>query len=449
MSYEAEVSDPPLPPVIAGRYRPVRLLGKGGMGAVYEVEHVHTGQRLALKLLTPQPGASVERFRREARTASRIQSDHVVRVTDADAAPELDGAPFLVMELLEGTDLERKTGERAAAPEDVLEWMRQVARGLSKAHEAGIVHRDLKPENLFLTERDDGTPLVKILDFGIAKLSAEATALTGSDTFLGTPAYMAPEQTDSAGPPVTLRADLYALGLIAFKLLTGRMYWRNGSLAQLLSQILAEPMPPASDRGATLGPAFDAWFKRACDRQPDNRFASAGEQVDALATALGLPAAPTRISGSGPTSATLSEAGAGSASLNASFTDLDTARRRRTTRRRLFGGAAAAAALLVVGALATLANHAPGPVRAEALGSAASASAQAPVAPSFAALTASTLPAVVSPLPVQPTAAVPDGPDAAVSKKRSAPPLPATSPRAHAGTDAAAVGARDPLEGPF
>ncbi len=254
-----------LPPLIGGRYRPVRLLGKGGMGAVYEVEHLHTGQRFALKVITPQPGASVERFKREARAASRIRSDHIVQVTDADVAPELGGAPFLVMELLEGSDLEGVTGKNPAAPEDVMDWLRQVARALAKAHDAGIVHRDLKPENLFLTTREDGSPLVKILDFGIAKFVAEGSTLTQSGGILGTPAYMAPEQTDSHGPAVTQRADLYAIGLIAFKLLTGRMYWRTGSLAQLLAQILAEPMPAASERGSTLGAPFDEWFRRACD----------------------------------------------------------------------------------------------------------------------------------------------------------------------------------------
>ncbi|MGH7295440.1 MAG: serine/threonine-protein kinase, partial [Polyangiaceae bacterium] len=137
---------------IAGRYRVVRFIGRGGMGAVYEVEHLHTGQHLAMKVLTAQHQATtVERFKREARAASRIQSDHVVRVTDADVAPELDGAPFLVMELLDGADLERATAGKPAAKEQVVDWLRQVGRALGKAHEAGIVHRDLKPENLFLT----------------------------------------------------------------------------------------------------------------------------------------------------------------------------------------------------------------------------------------------------------------------------------------------------------
>jgi serine/threonine-protein kinase len=127
----------------------LRLLGKGGMGAVYEVEHLHTGQRLALKVLTMQPGASVERFKREARAASQIQSDHIVRVTDADVATDLGDASFMVMELLEGADLERSAGDTPAPAAEVVEWLRQASRGLAKAHDAGIVHRDLKPRTCF------------------------------------------------------------------------------------------------------------------------------------------------------------------------------------------------------------------------------------------------------------------------------------------------------------
>jgi len=279
-----------LPLVIGGRYRPVRLLGKGGMGTVYEVEHLRTGQRLALKVLTLQAASSVERFQREARAACLIPSEHVVRVTDADVAPELGGAPYLVMELLAGADLEHVSGNAPVAPAEVVEWLRQVASALGKAHERGIVHRDLKPDNLFLTHREDGAPLVKVLDFGIAKMMADATALTRSDQFLGTPLYMAPEQASSNGPPIAPQADLYALGLTAFRLLTGRTYWNAGKLSQVLAQILAAPMPPPSRRGAHFGAQFDAWFLRACDRDPARRFSSAHEQVEALAAVFGLPA---------------------------------------------------------------------------------------------------------------------------------------------------------------
>ena len=163
-----------LPEIIASRYVPIRLIATGGMGVVYEVEHARTGGRLALKLLLSRVGASpeaVERFKREARTSARIKSDNVVRVTDADVAPELGDAPFLVMELLEGSDLERLAAKSRPAAANVVDWLRQVARAVDKAHRLGIVHRDLKPENLFLATSDGRAPVVKVLDFGIAKMS--------------------------------------------------------------------------------------------------------------------------------------------------------------------------------------------------------------------------------------------------------------------------------------
>jgi serine/threonine-protein kinase len=373
-----------LPSLIGSKYRPLRMIGQGGMGVVYEVEHLHTGQRFALKVLTRQPGASVERFKREARAVSRIQSDHVVRVTDADVAPELGGAPFLVMDLLEGADLEGVTGDRPAAPADVVCWLRQVARALVKAHESGIVHRDLKPENIFLTRREDGSPLVKLLDFGIAKMTAEGSALTQSNSFLGTPGYMAPEQTDTRGPPVTSRADLYALGLITFKLLVGRMYWQAGSLSQLFVQILTDPMPPPSERGSTLGPAFDAWFSRACNRDPVHRFSTADQQVEALAEALGV-GEPPRMSDPYPRALTPPVSGmpTGTSSLSASYTDLKTTKSKRG---RLWlagmGIAGAVAATVAAVLLARAGGHGRDAIRSAATNPGISMTTQAAPAPS-------------------------------------------------------------------
>jgi serine/threonine-protein kinase len=280
-----------LPPRIGGRYRPIRLLGRGGMGIVYEVEHVHTSEILALKVLSHPALANedtLERFRREARVPARIRSEHVVRIVDADAAPELGGAPYLVMELLQGEDLRRATGDAPQPPDRVIDWLAQVARALDKAHALGIIHRDLKPENIFLTRRDDAPSVIKVLDFGIAKMTLDGGPLTASDQFLGTPLFMAPEQAGVDGSPITARTDLFSLGLIAYKLLTGRSYWANDSFLPLVREICLEPMTPPSTRGVALGPAFDEWFARACNRNQAMRFDNATSQVTALAAALGL-----------------------------------------------------------------------------------------------------------------------------------------------------------------
>ncbi len=262
------------------------------MGIVYSVEHTQTGEHLALKVMNAHHGATrdaIERFKREARASAKIKSEHVVRIIDADVAPELDRAPYLVMDLLDGADLERASGEQPVAAPVVLDWLRQIARALDKAHRIGITHRDLKPENLFLTYREDGSPLIKILDFGIAKISAESTGTTQSGQILGTPLYMSPEQARGDASKIGPAADLYALGLIAYKLLVGSPYWNATSVAGIIGQVLYEPMPLPSARGSLLGPEFDQWFLRACSRDPAERFGSATEQVEALAQVLGLP----------------------------------------------------------------------------------------------------------------------------------------------------------------
>ena len=285
-----------LPKTLAGRYLPVRFIGRGGTGIVYEVEHARTGERLALKALPSGAGVTgevLERFKREARASVRIKSEHVVRVIDADVAPELEGAPFIVMELLEGKDLERMTAGSRTEPALVVAWLRQIAVAVDKAHALGIVHRDLKPENLFLAKREDGSSIVKILDFGIVKMIEDGNWITASDEILGTPRYMAPEQA-TAGAPVTPATDRYALGLVAFRLLVGESYYR-GDVVSIVGRLLHEPLQPPSQRHPELGSAFDAWFARACHRSPTERFASAAEQIEALGAALGVPVAPSAM----------------------------------------------------------------------------------------------------------------------------------------------------------
>jgi eukaryotic-like serine/threonine-protein kinase len=281
-----------LPAILASRYLPVRVIGRGGMGVVYEVVHAHTGEHLALKLLreggdTP---TDLNRFKREARAPAKIKSPNVVHVLDADTAPELNDAPFLVMELLEGLDLEQAATRSPPSPATVVDWLRQIAPALDKAHRIGIVHRDLKPENLFLSNQEGRPPIVKILDFGIAKITEDGSTATASGQLLGTPRYMAPEQA-TQNSKITGATDLYALGLVAYRLLAGESYYRGPMMSVLAELLHGAPSTPSA-RHPHLGAGFDAWFLQACHRDPACRFASAVQQIEALAAALHLPGAP-------------------------------------------------------------------------------------------------------------------------------------------------------------
>ncbi|UQA54783.1 serine/threonine protein kinase [Polyangium aurulentum] len=295
--------------VVGERYRVVRQLGRGGMGSVFLVQHVHTDEQLALKILHSaviSDAVALERFRREARTPARINSDHVVRVTDADIATNLGGLPFLVMEYLRGEDLDKRV-ERVGPlqPAEVVLYLRQAARALDKAHALGIIHRDLKPENLFLTQREDGTPCIKILDFGIAKLTGEASremmraAATTTGQIFGTPLYMSPEQAKGESNKISPQTDVWALGLIAHRLLTGRDIWTAETITHLIAQIAYEPMPIPSEHGSPFGHEYDRWFALCCNRNVKDRYASAGEAISSLALSLGISEVFT-LPGSGP-----------------------------------------------------------------------------------------------------------------------------------------------------
>ncbi|MEM9877219.1 MAG: serine/threonine-protein kinase, partial [Myxococcota bacterium] len=289
---------------INDRYTIEDLIGHGGMGTVYAVRHVNTDEKLALKLLHPalaDNDAAIRRFRTEARAPVQIDSEHVVRVVDADVAAALGGVPYLVMERLKGHDLRSDLKRRGALPAgEVVLYLRQVARALDKAHALGIIHRDLKPANLYVQRREDGSPLVKVLDFGIAKLTDDAAKeLTVAGQVFGTPWYMAPEQARGDLGSVGPRTDLWALGLIAFQLLTGQNYWTADSMAGLVGQICYEPMPPPSQRAPHLGPRFDHWFAHACHREPSQRYPTARDMVTALAVALGVDQTAGTTTGGG------------------------------------------------------------------------------------------------------------------------------------------------------
>jgi serine/threonine-protein kinase len=289
-----------LPSVIGGRFRPLRFLARGGMGVVYEVVHVNTGEHLALKLMLSRARLAplhVLRFRQEARIHSLVRSEHLVRVLDADIAPELDGTPFLVMELLTGLDFERLCASRRPSPAEVIEWLRQIGGALDKAHGLGIVHRDLKPENLFLAVRDQAPAIVKILDFGVAKLveglgddgAAATTYTTMPGQILGTPRYMSPEQARGS-IEISSAADRFALGLVAYRLLFGRSFYDSETWVDLLGQAARGPVDRGRAAASSVGRAFDVWFAQACAHRPEDRFASCAAQIEALAEALALDA---------------------------------------------------------------------------------------------------------------------------------------------------------------
>ncbi len=257
----------PADTVVAGRYRLLSEIGRGSMGKVYQVEHVHTGEAFAMKVLgahVETDASMVERFKREARTPALIKSDHVVKVIDADVAPELGGAPFLVMELLDGVDLEKYSAHAGKLPAaDVVRILGQVARALDRAHAIGVVHRDLKPANVFMHRREDGV-VVKLLDFGISKLAptGEAARITASGAIMGTPLYMPPEQALGRSE-IRPAADIWSLGMLAYRLLTGQTYWSAHSVAELMAAIVRDLQSVPTARASALPADTDAWFLAA------------------------------------------------------------------------------------------------------------------------------------------------------------------------------------------
>jgi phosphate transport system substrate-binding protein len=281
--------------IVGGAYRVLRPIAEGGMGVIYEVEQTATGARRALKVMHGRFASDPQlraRFVREARLAASIESDHIAQVTDA-GQDEATGALYIVMELLEGTTLSRELRRNGAFEwTAALEIISQIAHALGAAHGLGIVHRDLKPANVFLTRsRHAALPFtVKLLDFGIAKAVADAGEATVA--VLGTPSWMAPEQT-TADAPIGPQADVWSLGLLTFLLLTGSHYFssaNNASVqtAAVLREVVLDPLLQASDRARQLGEAerlpdgFDAWFSRCVDRSPANRFGDARSAYEAL-----------------------------------------------------------------------------------------------------------------------------------------------------------------------
>lgn len=269
--------------VIAGKYRVERVLGAGGMGMVVEVTHVELEQRMAVKLMLPEVAMSaelVERFLREARAAAALKSQHVAKVFDVGRLES--GALFMVMEHLTGSDLAEVLKTRGALPAgEAALYVLQACEALAEAHRKGLVHRDIKPGNLFLTRAADGSPCIKVLDFGVAKATAEASK-TGTGALLGTPLYMSPEQV-RGDRDIDARTDIWALGVVLYELVTGSVPFFGDSLWKIFNQVTGgEPAPPSSRR-AGLPPGFDSILLGCLAKDRDKRPSSVVELARLLA----------------------------------------------------------------------------------------------------------------------------------------------------------------------
>jgi eukaryotic-like serine/threonine-protein kinase len=275
--------------VLVGRYRLEAQLGAGGMGTIWRAQHLVLNAPVAVKVIdrTAVPDEeTLSRFMREAQSAAALRSPHVVQILDYG----VDGkVPFMAMELLEGENLAQRIKRvKRLTPADTARVLSHIGRAIARAHEAGIVHRDLKPENVFLVTNED-EELAKVLDFGVAKVERHALSegtRTRTGSILGTPFYMSPEQAQG-NRMVDSRSDLWAMGVIAFECLTGTRPFYSDGLGDLVLAICVRDIPqPSAVASVPIG--FDAWWNRAVARDPDKRFQTAKELVDALREALGL-----------------------------------------------------------------------------------------------------------------------------------------------------------------
>jgi serine/threonine-protein kinase len=286
--------------MVAGKYKIEKKLGEGGMGSVYSAWHVDLRRQVALKIISRKHSREprvVERFRREARMASQARHPNIVDVLDLG---ENEGRWYLAMELLDGIDLfDAITLKRTYDPGELISVLDPILSALDCAHGLGLVHRDLKPENIFLARMDDGEVRLKLLDFGVVKVMDDGAQqhLTRTGTVVGTPEYMAPEQ--ATGALVDKRADLYAIGCVAYAMLCGGPPFVDKSVLRVLTaQVSTMPTLPSLLRpGLAAADKVDAFIMKAVAKKPEQRFQSAGEMRAALAElarAVGDPSAPSR-----------------------------------------------------------------------------------------------------------------------------------------------------------
>jgi serine/threonine-protein kinase len=275
--------------VLAGKFRVERVLGVGGMGVVVSAMHLQLDERVALKFLLPEAlgnPEAVARFAREARAAVKIKSVHVARVSDVGTLET--GAPYMVMEFLQGQDLAALIRERGQLPyPNAVDFVLQASEALAEAHALGIVHRDLKPANLFMIIAADGAPCIKVLDFGISKVTSPSSSgndygMTKTQAIMGSPLYMSPEQMTSSRD-VDGRADIWAMGTILFELLAGRPPFLGDTMPQLCGMILQEAPPSVRAFRPDVPPGLEAAVLRCLEKDRNRRFANVAELAAALA----------------------------------------------------------------------------------------------------------------------------------------------------------------------
>jgi serine/threonine-protein kinase len=455
--------------VLLGKYHVERVIGVGGMGAVVAARHLQLEEQVAIKFLLPATAEQpeiVQRFLREARAAIKIRSEHCVRILDVG---ELEtGEPYMVMEYLDGQDLARLLERNGPLPiADAVDWVLQVAEALAEAHTMGIVHRDLKPANLFLTRRADGTPSLKVLDFGISKQTSAGTdvaSVTNTQTLLGSPRYMSPEQMRSTRD-VDARADIWALGAVVHELISGRPPFDADTMTALCAAILQDPPAPLRANRPDAPVRLEAAILRALEKERARRYQNVAELAFALAPfgtpssaasaeriarILGVPsgtlASPVRppmpvhaaaVTGASPLAAT----------TGGSVTDAGV---RRPATGAVLAIAGAVVALLGVGAASAVALrrhassaaevlHGPGGASAAGFGPSPSSPAASPAPPPTASL--------AEPV-ATPVASVPAAASAPVAEPvRSARPAPGWQRTAPAGAGTAPRGPAPPASG--
>jgi serine/threonine-protein kinase len=274
--------------VLAGKFRVDEIIGMGGMGVVIGAHHLQLDERVAIKFLLPEAltnGEAVARFAREARAAVKIKNEHVARVSDVGQLE--NGAPYMVMEYLEGVDLAKLIKQRGQLPvAEAVDYVLQACEALAEAHGLGIIHRDLKPSNLFIIRRRDGSFCVKLLDFGISKVvgrvgSGADMGMTRTTAVMGSPLYMSPEQMESSRK-VDARTDIWAVGVILYELLSGRRPFEGETLPEICIKIATSPLPPLQTSRPGVPAQLEAVIGRCLEKDRNRRFANVGELAQAL-----------------------------------------------------------------------------------------------------------------------------------------------------------------------